>query len=77
MTHRMTDQELDATARIAEARILKVVVSWLFGIATLLIGALSFAGWQTVLRQGRQVGRWSRDGVSGQATGFCSPGKIG
>ena len=48
MATQLTNEELDAAARIAEARILKVVVSWLFGIATLMIAALSFAGWQTV-----------------------------
>ena len=55
MTHRMTDEELTATARIAEGRILKVVVSWLFGIATIVIGAFSFMGWQTVSSRVNQL----------------------
>ena len=60
MTPRMTAEELAATARIAEARILKVVVSWLFGVATLLIGVLSFMGWQSV---SRNVDRIVREAV--------------
>ena len=37
----------DAVARIAEARVLKVVIGWLFAVFTIVVTALGYIGWQT------------------------------